>query len=313
MESVFNLIIAKRFDFYSALSCLDNINLSYNGLRKQMQSGQKIENSYYASFISSSIGSINNLVNTYSKITEVPIPNKSQVFLDNLQLGSDLCIDIQQRNFPGIFNEIIKLLSESKIFKDESLKKVQKYLSFAANISSASNSEEMKEAVNSVALPPGSFSVKQNSKFNISVNSYIGYGYDFNFATSKNPVFSNGIYAPLGLSFSWGLGKNKKGGALTLFIGFIDVGAIASFRLANGFTDSLKQEVRLESLISPSTQLLYEIPKTPIAICAGWRFTPKLFYTTGSTLRTVAAQDVFNLSVLIDIPMVTLKNTPHKN
>lgn len=312
LQSVFESVLSKRNDFYSGMTSLDNINMAYVSLRKQIQNGQKPDNSAYASLISSSLGSINNFLNSFSNVTGAKIPDECKLLVNNLKTGVDLCIDIQQKNYAGIFNGAIILINETHIIKDEALSKTTKYLSFAANIASASTSEEMKEAINSVALPPGSYSIKQNSNFNISANAYIGYAYDLNFGTKKDPVFANGVYAPVGVSFNWGLGKNKKGGAFSIFISFIDVGAIASFRLSNGMTDSLKQEVRFESIISPSTQLIYEIPRTPISLCAGWRFTPKLFFKSGQTFATVAPHDVLNLSFLIDIPVVTLKNSPRK-
>jgi hypothetical protein len=113
----------------------------------------------------------------------------------------------------------------------------------------------------------------------------------------------------LGFSFSKGLGK-RHGGAISIFASVIDVGALASYRLTNSPTDTLKQKVRLESIISPSTQFLLEIPKTPIALCAGWRMTPKLFYSGESSFLAVKAKSAFNLSILIDIPVVTLYNKP---
>jgi hypothetical protein len=179
-----------------------------------------------------------------------------------------------------------------------------KYLSFAANLASATNADEIKEAINAIALPPGSFSIKQRSSINVSLNGYIGYAWDF-----YGGLYANGIYAPVGFSLSKGLGKN--GGALSLFTSIIDVGAVASYRLLDSPTDSLKQEIRLESIISPSAQLLFEIPKWPIAVGAGWRLAPKLFYSKNNISTAVPSKSVFNVSILIDIPIVTIYNKPY--
>ncbi len=313
LEGIFNSIIEKKYEFYSGLSTLENINQSYLGIKKQIQNGQKIDIATYASLVSSSLGSLSHFANGFSTISKSTIPSEFKLLVNNLKSASDLCIDIQQRNYAGIFNATIILINQNKIFKDkETFEKVSKYLVFAANVASASNSEEMKEAINSVALPPGSYSVKQNSNFNIALNGYIGYGVDMDFATAKNPFYSYGAYAPLGVSFSWGIGKNKKGGAFTIFASLIEVGSLVSFRLANNTTDTLKQEVKLESIFSPSTQLMYAFPKMPLALCIGWRSTPKLFYSQGSNFTTLPTHDVLNISLLIDIPVVNVKNSPRK-
>ncbi len=312
LEAIFNSVISKRYEFYAGLAALENINQACSGIKKQIQNGQKIDVATYASLTSSSLGSIGHFTKGFSGITGAAIPNEFNLLIDNLKSAADMSVDIYQRNYPGIFNASIILIKQNNIFKNETFEKVSKYLVFAANIASASNSDEMNEAINAVALPPGSYSVKQNSYFNIALNGYIGYGVDMDFATAKNPFYSYGAYAPLGVSFSWGIGKNKKGGAFTIFASLIEVGSLVSFRLANNTTDTLKQEVKLESIFSPSTQLMYAFPKMPLALCIGWRSTPKLFYSQGSNFTTLPTHDVLNISLLIDIPVVNVKNSPRK-
>ena len=63
-----------------------------------------------------------------------------------------------------------------------------------ANIVNAKSANDAQAAIESAVLPVGSYSIKQNSIFNVSVNGYLGYEYEFNYA--------QGIYAPIGFSFS---------------------------------------------------------------------------------------------------------------
>lgn len=186
-----------------------------------------------------------------------------------------------------------------------------KYFAFASNLASASNSDEIEQALESVALPSGSYSVKQKSAWNISLNGYIGYAWDLDVKNIKN-LDLRGICAPLGFSFSKGLGK-KNGGALTIYTSIIDVGGLASDRLVNSMTDTLKQVVTLESIFSPSVQIIFEVPRTPITICAGIRSTPKLSFSNGNQLVVIPSQNVFNVSILIDIPFFTLYNRPYED
>ena len=307
LKGVFQTILKGRNQFYSLLTSFDKINLSYIAFKRQISLGVKIDPAYMASITIGSATMLDNLVRSTSAVLSITLPESYTSFSKNLVIISDFCTDIQQRNFAGIFNNTIKFIKQNKIFtENEARQKVIKYLSFAANLASATNSDEVKEAINAVALPPGSYSIKQKSSFNVSVNGYVGYNWDFN-----GGLYANGIYAPVGFSASCGLGKIK-GGAVTLFVSVIDVGAVVSYRLKQGTTDDLKQDIRLESIISPSAQLLLAIPKTPIAFGTGWRKTPKLFYSNSMGFTVVKPKDVFSLSILIDIPIFTLRNNPYK-
>jgi hypothetical protein len=82
-----------------------------------------------------------------------------------------------------------------------------------------------------------------------------------------------------------------------------------AYRSQDDTTAKLKQDVRLESILSPSAQLMYEIPTWPVEICVGWRLTPKLVYSnSGSDFYIQHPANVFNLSILVDIPLFTLVN-----
>ncbi|TRW27096.1 hypothetical protein FMM05_00145 [Flavobacterium zepuense] len=303
LATIFTNILTNHQKFLGTLSSLDNINVAYKALRVKITAGEKIETTYYASFVTTSLGAIGNIAESYAKVMNVTLPADLTLTIKNLETGRGLCIDIQQRNYPGIFNGCIKLINDNKIFVDQKAKeKTVKYLSFAANLASATTSDEVENVIESVALPPGSYSVKQKSSWNIALNGYIGYAADFN-----GGLYAHGFYAPVGLAFSKGL-SSKGQWAITIFSSIIDVGGIVSYRLKDSETESLKQEVRLESIISPSAQLVIGIPKTPIAVSAGWRMSPKLFYSGGDTFESVPAKSVFNIGVLIDIPIFTFFN-----
>lgn len=182
---------------------------------------------------------------------------------------------------------------------------VLKYGNFMASVLKAQSPEEVSEAIEAAALPVGSYSIKQKSKLNLSANAYVGYCWDFN----HSGLYMRGVYAPVGFTLSTAISK-KFGGAVGLFGSLIDVGGIVAYRLENGSTDNLKQEIRLESIFSPSVQLMIGIPKLPLAICAGWRMTPKLFYKDNTGFTAVLPQHVFNMGILVDIPLFNIINKP---
>jgi|GEM_PF-2685521 hypothetical protein len=190
------------------------------------------------------------------------------------------------------------------------IKNFMKYASFASNVVAAKSAKDVDAAIESVALPSGSYTIKQNSSCNISLNGYIGACFDYNIFVPHPPQSHTqgyGAYAPVGFSFS----TSCSAGAFSAFIGLIDVGNLVSYRIMNG-ADTMKQEFTLSSIISPSAQFIYEVPTTPLSICLGWRSTPNLIFDGKTTFHNINAESVLNVSILLDIPIFTLHNEPRK-
>jgi len=309
MQGLFTLILNGRAQFFSVLTTFDKINNGFVTIQKNLKANLKPDIESYTSIAVASITMLINLNSAIEKLIPAgPVAGGFSLVTKNLAIAAKICADIQQKNYAGIFNGTIKFINDNNIIGDNATReKLVRYLSFGANLASAKTSDEVKEAINTAALPPGSYSIKHKSSLNISFNGYVGYAWDFN-----SGIYANGVYAPVGFSVSRGLGK-KYAGAITIFTSLIDVGSVVSYRLKDDTTDELKQEIRLESILSPSAQVFFEvIPRTPIAIGFGWRRTPKLFYSDDTDFTVVKAKDVFNLSVLIDIPIFTIKNSPYR-
>jgi hypothetical protein len=214
--------------------------------------------------------------------------------------------DIAVRNYSAVVIDVVSIIPNDTSTSDIRSFLV-KYGSFAANVVQAQNSDDVESAIESVALPVGSYTIKQHSSRNVSLNGYVGYAFDFTGGGANH-----GVYAPVGFSGSWGLSRDKNAGAITLFASLIDVGNLVSYRLTGSATDDLKQDIRLESIVSPSFQLFYEIGGTPISIGGGYRRTPKLFYSSNTGFMAVQPKNAINVSLLFDIPIFTLHNTPFK-
>ncbi len=304
-QELLQILLNTKDKFYAKLSSFDKINQAYATMKKRAEDATKTDVGSYISVVAASFTMLSNSVNAVAYLVpQNNLPAKLKQLTDNFSIAASICSDIGQRNYAGIFNTAVKFITENKVMEDKSKEKLVKYLSFAANLATASNSDEVAQAIETVALPPGSYSVKQRSAVSISFNGYVGYGWDVN--------KGHGVYAPVGFSFSAGLGK-KNGGAFTLFTSLIDVGGIVSYRLKDGTTDALKQEIRLESIISPSAQVFFSIPRTPVAFGCGWKMTPKLFYSNQSGFQTVPPTSVFNVSALIDIPIFAIYSRTYKN
>ncbi len=286
----------------SKSSPLDNAMASLSNAKKK---GEKDLTTYWSAIFESA----NQFLQSSTDISLIDLTLKFPPQIQNAVNYSTQTIaiahDIAIRNYSATIvglNTFIPTTEKDAVFKEFFIK----YGSFAANIVEAQNSDDVESAIESVALPVGSYTIKQKSMWNISLNGYVGYALDFNAGVS------HGIYAPIGFSGSWGLSEKRNLGAVTIFASFIDVGNLVSYRLANDSLATFKQDIRLESIISPSAQVFYEIPTTPISVGCGWRRTPKLFYSSNTGFTTIQPRSVFNVSVLIDIPILTLHNAPFK-
>jgi len=271
-------------------------------LRDAGKKGEKDLTGYYASVFEAA----DNFLEYGAKLTTInpklSIPKDLSLVFNYSSICFEIAHDVSIKNYNAAIVSTIDLMSRFKINGFEKFTEFYlRYGSFAANIVLAKDGDEAEQAIEAIALPAGSYSIKQKSRYNISLNGYIGYGYDVN--------HGNGVYAPLGFSFSAG---GKKSGAITIFASMIDVGSVVSYRLTNGNSAELKQEVRLESIISPSLQVFYSIPSLPVAIGAGWKRTPKLFYSKNGFEFPEASKNVVNIALLIDIPIITLLNRTRK-
>jgi len=92
--------------------------------------------------------------------------------------------------------------------------KLIRYGNFMINVMNAQTSREVESAIEAIALPPGSASVKRQTLQSISLNAYPGvYGgieWLSEAGINRKPAGNVGFTAPIGLSFNWGLSKSLK-------------------------------------------------------------------------------------------------------
>jgi hypothetical protein len=202
-------------------------------------------------------------------------------------------------------------------------KAILKYGTFAAAIAQAQNSEEVKAAIESIALPVGSSSIKRNTNFNISLNAFVGLYAAEEARDSKNASnhhvnywrFSAGIAAPIGLAFSWGglkckdkrtNGKTVGGKSIGFFVPLIDVGAVTAMRFKDS-TANISPEIKLQNIFAPGFYLHYGFGKCPVSLLIGGQISP--------SLRTATVQNVtvdnqlytrIGATLTVDIPILNL-------
>jgi hypothetical protein len=187
--------------------------------------------------------------------------------------------------------------SSSKLLSQ--LPVVIEYTNMLASIGEAENAEQIKEILNSTALPAGSSRIKKKTYFNLAVNGYVGW---FGGRTSNDSGegFTNvyGITAPVGLTLSTGFGT---AGSLSLFTGAIDVGSVLRYKLNE--QGKYQQNVSIGNIFSPSMQLIYGLPfYLPFSIGGGIQWTTPAEIAS----EKISLNPQFNLFIGVDIPFYNL-------
>jgi hypothetical protein len=192
------------------------------------------------------------------------------------------------------------------------LNAIYKYGTFMATVVEAKTSDEVADAIEAAALPAGSSRIKKETKFNVSLNSYLGLyvGYEQirGFDTSGFRLNTFGVSAPIGVAISCGhsvffIPTGNHGWSTSAFVSILDIGALASFRIKDDSTSQIPT-IHLQDIVSPGVFLAIGFPKFPISVNFGVQMGPNLRsvtatgndYSNSIYLR-------YSASLVVDIPI----------
>lgn len=269
------------------------------------------------------------IINSIRFITEnidinLKEPGLTQEVLKYISVAEDarLCVyDLRDKDYTALILNSYSLLSEVLSPDSAWNKEYIKYGIFMANVLCAQNADEVSAALEAAALPVGSSSIKRETNFSISLNSFIGPHVGGEYLPrleSQKWGFVTGITAPVGVAFSWGnlghrrnhdqgkIGVNGKicgGKSISLFIPVVDVGSLATFRIAND-SSKVASEIKLANIISPGLYLYYGFGKCPVSIGIGGQLGPQLRSVTASEINIDKNYYLkFGFDIVIDIPI----------
>lgn len=201
----------------------------------------------------------------------------------------------------------------------EVLQPLLKYGTLAANLAVATTAEEVEMAIEVVALPAGSASIKRKTKTNISLNAFLGLslGREWNDDHFRDYHTTFGMSAPIGVAFSRGfrsLDKEHKGdvsaGSISVFLSLVDLGAVTAYRFNDDQTEPLPK-LTLSNIFSPGLQFIYGIPNTPLSFGIGAQMGPQLREISGGA--TQLNDDVAfsgKAFIAVDIPLLNFLTKP---
>ncbi len=199
-----------------------------------------------------------------------------------------------------------------------------RYLSLAADVVAADSADRIKQILNEVILPVGSYRVKRYSSSSIYVGALVGAsagaewldnpGVSGKWATHVSP------FTPIGIDFSWGSRRLLRNAAYTtrgtsnsVFLSILDLGAVASYRFQmddtnDRLTSSSLPTIKLEQLMSPGLFYTHGFRNSPIVWGFGAQMTPRLRDIIDAKDITVDRANAFRFSMFlaVDLPLFTI-------
>lgn len=253
--------------------------------------------------------------------------NKNTCFYVVNKLG-EIYLDINELKYASailnvavVYDTIFSKRGKSKnVFNTGSL--IIRYGNFAAIISKAETSDQVRRALETIALPAGSSRLKRGSAINIALNAYVsGYYGEEKFTFLKDNErrvqwrTTAGLSAPVGIGLSKGsdfpFGKKWRS-SYTVFASIVDLGVFASFRFNDTIND-IRPKIALENIFSPGLYFIYGVPKSPISIGGGLQYGPTLRKIEPSTATIEPRQYLkWCFFVGVDIPFMNFYSKPKR-
>jgi hypothetical protein len=210
---------------------------------------------------------------------------------------------------PELKNKLAEYIDILLTDQNETVSKLIRYGTLAANIVAAKNSEEAEAAIEAMALPPGSARIKKEMKFSVTLNSYLGGFYGTNDFYKNASGLSYGVIGYTGVGANWGIGKTHPW-SVSVYGNLIDIGALAAFRLNND-TSQYNFKIKLNQIVSPGGMLVVGLPCVPISVIAGYQYAPVISKITADGYLTPGNRGRFTLGLAVDIPLLNFYTREH--
>jgi len=301
-NDVFDSLIntyATSSDFASLSTYLYNYNQLPNDLSKLVGDFKNRSNPV-ASTLKDGLTSVADFMNMPPIKDNIHIPENYDTYIQQITtIANDISKD---STYAVVISKIIFYLAQDANINPSDVRKIN----FFVQLAQLKDEEEFESFLESNAEPIGSSSIKRHSSFNVSLNGYVGVNYGTEYILGSHPSVGSyyGVTAPIGLALTFD-------GWLTIIGNVLDLGSLVNQRLNNDTTSY--SNLTLAQFFTPGVGLAINLKNAPVTFCASWNHINDLRtikYASGNATTTATGLDVnrFSLSVLIDIPFLTLYN-----
>ncbi len=299
--------LKQKLMFFANLS--DNVNSASKRIQKYNEDATNPDFMAYYNYFTSASNAIRQLTQL-PRIKDYPEARKVQDVLDIFDPAVEMTYNISTKNYSAAILNLTIFTEKSRIIPDVKLQKqVLKYGTFISTVATAQNSDDVEKAIEAVALPAGSSSIKRNTVSNIALNSYVGvflgteglkYNDKFNYRWNLN------LTAPVGVAFSWG---NNDRSALSLYLGIFDLGSVVNFRFNDDTTKTLPA-FKLQNIVAPSASILYGFADSPFSLGIMAQYGPELRKLSATNAEFETSAWRIGLALTVDIPLLNFYTNP---
>lgn len=329
------LLIQNRISQF--ISVAEEVNTAYDNIHSKNLDGEKNTDSDYYNYVNVSIDVIDY---SFSIVKIFDDRLSDDQYLSIARKSNNLYKDIYSKQYTQAVNDAIDVLTQVHDLIDKNsttipdkddilnklltfVNKVKPYALFMANIAEAKTSDDVKAALENVILPVGSSSIKKNTEFNVSIQSYLGaFGKTSKSNGSINGTWSDafGVTAPIGISITPGFLSWQKCGSVSVFVPLFDIGAIVDYQLKmdsavnNSGTNSnviaKNYSIKLGQIVSPGAYLVYGFgANLPLSLGFGAQYGPGLSKIDGGGNPVIGNPSWrWNFFLAVDLPFFNIVN-----
>jgi hypothetical protein len=238
--------------------------------------------------------------------------------------GVDLTKHMYEKRYNLAFFDVLKLMKDLNIpdtsnTNSEFWGDFVRYGTFITNVAGADSASQIVAALETAALPVGSYRIKHENHFSVSLNAFGGLSGSHEFLSRIRPTNGGTVdpkkqgfvlnpTAPIGLHFGWGR-KGKIFETVGFFIPVIDIGAAFALRF-RGDVQALPDKLEWDNILAPGLYFVTGFKNSPIALSFGVQYGAglrKLEYNADLASTSFSAQSVWvGATLSVDIPLFNL-------
>ena len=158
----------------------------------------------------------------------------------------------------------LELIRETGSLKESAFGNLRTGILFFAQVSDANDKKEVIALLKSYTLPAVGFYEKRKASHHVLLTSYVGLASaDTDKTTSTDETTNGGLFAPIGLEYSYGMAS---GNSVSLMLSPIDMGYPINLKL-----QGIEKDVEFSELVAPSIALSWGLPKYPLTLGIGYQ------------------------------------------
>lgn len=221
----------------------------------------------------------------------------------------EMILAINKSEYGSALSDFITILSiiqkkQPNFVPQATMSKLLSFSSFMMDVITSKTVDETKQALQSAALPAGSYTLKRKSSFSVNLSAYPGLSYGWETVQDTTGEFNNwnnflGLSVPIGIDLTFG----AKFLSISAVLGIADLGTLVSYRLNEKDSISSYPVVSFRQIFSPSAGVQIGIGDTPLTLGFLWQLAPQLREVTTKGVVATRERDTSRLFFTLGIDL----------